>query len=106
MVASASDGVSSAGPAAATKKKLTYKEQSANSPRSSREIHRTEELAKKLEAEMNDPAVIGDDKKFEEVSRAFAAAQSKVARLRAMGGIGRTAVAIRVSTWTAASRLP
>jgi ATP-binding cassette subfamily F protein uup len=81
-----SDSAAAAAPAAAStppaaaKKKLTYKEQ-RELAEIEPEIHRTEELAKKLEAEMNDPAVIGDYKKFEEVSRAFAAAQSKVATL-------------------------
>lgn len=71
---------SASAPAATPKKKLTYKEQ-RELAEIEPEIHRTEELAKKLEAEMNDPNVIADYKKFEDVSRAFAAAQAKVTAL-------------------------
>jgi ATP-binding cassette subfamily F protein uup len=77
--ASGEAGAAVAAPSA-SKKKLTYKEQ-RELAEIEPEIHRTEELAKKLEAQMNDPGVIGDYKKFEEVSRAFAAAEAKVATL-------------------------
>lgn len=73
-------GSATVGAPAAGKKKLTYKEQ-RELAEIEPEIHRTEELAKQFEAQMNDPGVIGDYKKFEEVSRAFAAAQAKVATL-------------------------
>ncbi len=67
-------------PAAPAKKKLAYKEQ-RELAEIEPEIHKAEALASELEKQMNDPAVIADYRKFEEVSRAFAETQAKVARL-------------------------
>lgn len=64
----------------APRKKLSYKEQKELSEIEP-EIHKTESLASDLEKQMNDPAVIADFRRFEEVSRAFADAQAKVASL-------------------------
>ena len=66
--------------AATSKKKLSYKEQKELAEIEPG-IHKAESLASELEKQMNDPAVIADFRKFEEVSRAFAAAQARVASL-------------------------
>lgn len=66
--------------ASPAKKKLSYKEQ-RELAEIEPEIHKAEKLASELEQQMNDPAVIADFRKFEEVSRAFAAAQTKVSTL-------------------------
>lgn len=74
------EAAATSAPAVPSKKKLSYKEQ-RELAEIEPEIQRTEQLAADLERQMNDPAVIADYKKFEEVSRAFAAAQAKVSTL-------------------------
>ncbi|MFO0859364.1 MAG: ABC-F family ATP-binding cassette domain-containing protein [Phycisphaerales bacterium] len=71
---------SQAAPPPPAKKKLTYKEQ-RELAEIEQEIHKAEALAAEMEKQMNDPAVIANFRKFEEVSRAFAAAQERVAKL-------------------------
>ncbi|MBS0190076.1 MAG: ABC-F family ATP-binding cassette domain-containing protein [Phycisphaerales bacterium] len=67
-------------PPATQKKKLSYKEQRELADIEP-EIHKAEALAAEMEKQMNDPAVIADFRKFEEISRAFAAAQERVTQL-------------------------
>jgi len=69
-----------AAPAQPAKKKLVYKEQ-RELAEIEPTIRKAEAAAAELEKQMNDPEVVADFKKFEEVSRAFAAAQAKVTSL-------------------------
>ncbi|MGH7242295.1 MAG: ABC-F family ATP-binding cassette domain-containing protein [Phycisphaerales bacterium] len=78
--ASGEIGPANTGAAAPAKKKLAYKEQ-RELAEIEPEIHKAEARASELEKQMNDPAVIGDFRKFEEVSREFASAQAKVSAL-------------------------
>ena len=67
-------------PAAPARRKLTYKEQrelESIEP----EIQRLEAEARQLEEQMNDPKVIADFRRFEDVSRTFARTQAQVAAL-------------------------
>lgn len=69
-----------AAPAPVKKKKLVYKEQ-RELDQIEPTIHANESKLKELEAQMADPAVMGDRKKFEQVSREAADLQANIARL-------------------------
>jgi len=66
--------------APAKKKKLVYKEQ-RELDQIEPTIHASEAKLKQLEAAMEDPAVMADRKKFEQVSREAAEVQAEIARL-------------------------